>query len=60
MKDIKENGLFELTDEELDQASGGAQVGEILCSSRNMGTSACSSNCKGNLSQCVGCSRNHD
>ena len=60
MKDIKENGFFELTDEELDQASGGVQAGEILCTSKNMGTSACSSNYKGKLNQCVGCSRNHD
>ena len=55
----KLNGI-ELSDKELEQASGGAQVGEILCNSRNKGTSACSSICKGNLSQCVGCSRNHD
>ena len=50
----------ELKNKDLEQVSGGAQVGEILCSSRNKGTSACSSICKGELSQCVGCSRNHD
>ena len=50
----------ELSDEEMNTVVGGAQVGEILCNSRNKGTSACSSICKGNLSQCVGCSRNHD
>ena len=58
MKDTKE--FLELNDKDLEQVSGGAQVGEILCNSRNKGTSACSSICKGNLSQCVGCSRNHD
>ena len=33
----------ELKNKDLEQVSGGAQRGEILCSSRNKGTSACSS-----------------
>lgn len=55
--------LAELTEDELAQVTGGgAQVGKIetVCISRNKGTSACLSISKGNLSQCVGCSKNHD
>ena len=51
MKDTKE--FVELNGDELNQVSGGVQAGEILCTSKNMGTSACSLNCKGKLSQCA-------